>query len=209
MRIAVLVSGNGTNLQALLDAQAAERLAPATIELVISNTPGVRALERASAHDVPSEVLDNSAFARREHFDEALMKRLAAFGIDAVVLAGFMRILGPAFVEKFENRIINTHPALCPAFPGLHAPRQALAAGVKVTGCTVHFVDAGVDTGPIIAQTAVDILPGDTEERLHSRIQAQEHRLLPEALQLLASGALRVAGRRVEVDSEKYEHGIS
>jgi formyltetrahydrofolate-dependent phosphoribosylglycinamide formyltransferase len=188
MRIAVLVSGNGTNLQALLDAQAQDALAPGVIVLVISNRPGVKALERAHAAQLPSLVIDHKAYDDRASFEDALLAALEAHQVEAVVLAGFMRILSAHFVDRFEHRILNTHPALCPAFPGVNAPQQAVDAGVKVTGCTVHFVDRGVDTGPILLQEAIAVLDDDTAESLHQRIQVLEHRLLPRATQLLAAG---------------------
>ena len=199
MRVGVLVSGSGTNLAALLAAQAAGTLAPAQIVAVVSNRPGAFALERARAAGVPERVVDHRAFADRGDFDRALVAALQALGVEAVVLAGFMRILTPAFLAAFPGRVVNTHPALCPAFPGTDAPAQALAHGVKVTGVTVHFVDAGVDTGPIIAQRAVPVLPGDDARSLHARIQAEEHRLLPAVVRALAAGRLRIDGRTVVV----------
>jgi formyltetrahydrofolate-dependent phosphoribosylglycinamide formyltransferase len=192
MRIAVLVSGSGTNLQALLDAQQRGDLHPANIVLVLSNRPGVAALQRAEAAGVPSEVLDHTTYETRQRFEEALVGQLEAHQIEAIVLAGFMRILSPYFVDRYPQRILNTHPALCPSFPGVRAPRQAIEAGVKVSGCTVHFVDTGVDTGPIIFQEAVPVHPGDTPESLHRRIQSIEHRLLPEATRALARGQLEI-----------------
>lgn len=193
MRIAVLVSGSGTNLQALLDAQAAQSLAPAAIVVVISNRPGVKAIERAKDAGVPAFVVDHKRFESRKEFEDALLLMLDEHKVEAVVLAGFMRILSPHFVDRYAERILNTHPALCPAFPGVNAPQQAVDAGVKISGCTVHFVDRGVDTGPILLQEAVPVLDDDTATTLHKRIQALEHRLLPQATQLLAAG-------RVECD---------
>ena len=197
MRIAVLVSGSGTNLQALIDADAAGALSPATLALVVSNRPGVRALDRAATSGLPTTVIDHRTFESRRAFETQLLKTLDDHMIDGVVLAGFMRILSPFFVERFEHRILNTHPALCPSFPGINAPEQAIAAGVKVSGCTVHFVDSGVDTGPIIFQEAVSVEADDTARTLHARIQKLEHQLLPRATQLMASGALRVSSGRV------------
>ncbi|MCP4448824.1 MAG: phosphoribosylglycinamide formyltransferase [Myxococcales bacterium] len=192
MRIAVLVSGSGTNLQALIDASSRGELGPAQLCLVVSNRPGVRALERAADAGLANLVINHRNHDTRRAFEDALLEALEANGIEAVILAGFMRILSPFFVEKFENRILNTHPALCPSFPGINAPQQAITAGVKVSGCTVHFVDTGVDTGPIIFQEAVEVSPIDTAETLHARIQNLEHRLLPRATKLLAAGSLRV-----------------
>lgn len=199
-RIAVLVSGTGTNLQALLDAQQAGHLAPAELAVVVSNRPKVPALERAAKAKVPHCVVDHKAFSSRQDFEDELIKTLDSHNVEAVVLAGFMRILSDRFVGRFPNLIINTHPALCPAFPGINAPQQALDHGAKVTGCTVHFVDTGVDTGPIIIQEAVCISPDDTASALHARIQCVEHRLLPEATRLLALGKLSIDGRHVRVE---------
>ena len=209
MNVGVLVSGHGTNLGALLAAQAQGALAPARLVAVLSNKPGVHALERARAAGVPAEVVDHRAFASRDAFDRALVAALAAHAVDAVVLAGFMRILTPAFLGAFLGRVVNTHPALCPAFPGTDAPAQALAHGVKVTGVTVHFVDAGVDTGPIIAQRAVAVRPGDDARSLHARIQVEEHRLLPAVVRALAAGRLTVEGRAVVVAPDPADDVLS
>jgi len=199
MRVAVLVSGNGTNLQALIDARASGALAPAELCCVVSNRPDVHALERARRADIAAEVVDHKRFADRATFERELHLALARHRAEAIVLAGFMRILTADFVERYPLAIINTHPALCPAFPGIHAPQQALDYGVRVTGCTVHFVDAGVDTGPIIFQEAVPVTDEDDAESLHDRIRSIEHRLLPRALQLLAARRLAVHGRRVTI----------
>lgn len=202
MRFAVLVSGSGSNLQALIDADNSGRLAPAEIALVISNRPEVYALERAKAGGVPALVIDHREHSDRASFERALIAALDAHGVEAVVLAGFMRVLTEEFVSRYPLRILNTHPALCPAFPGIAAAKQALEHGVKITGCTVHFVDLGVDTGPIIFQAAVPIEDDDTAEALQARIQAHEHVLLPRAVHALAAGKLSVAGRRVTVAEE-------
>jgi phosphoribosylglycinamide formyltransferase-1 len=193
MKIGVLVSGRGTNLQALLDAE----LAPAEIAVVISNRPGAAALDRARAASVTAITIDHKAFANRDAFEQALLSSLAAHEVELVVLAGFMRILGPRFIAAFPSRIVNTHPALLPAFPGVDAPAQAIAYGVTISGVTVHFVDDGVDTGPIIAQRAVPVLAGDDAASLHARIQLEEHRLLPRVVQALAAGRITCEGRRV------------
>jgi phosphoribosylglycinamide formyltransferase-1 len=195
MRIGVLVSGSGTNLQALLDAEARGELAPAEIAVVISNRPGVKALERAAAAGKRGVVVDHKQFNDRASFEDALLAELA--GIDAVVLAGFMRLLTHHFVERFPMRIVNTHPSLLPAFPGVDAPAQALAYGVKVAGVTVHFVDTSLDGGPIIAQRSVAVEPGDDAASLHKRIQIEEHKLLPQVVQRLAAGKLSCEGRHV------------
>jgi phosphoribosylglycinamide formyltransferase-1 len=189
-RIAVLASGGGTNLQALLDAGL-------PVALVLSDKPGSGALERARAAGVPAEAVLPRDFPDRAAFDAALAERCRGF--DLVCLAGFMRLLGPAFVEPFAGRCLNVHPALLPAFPGLNAPAQAIAHGVKVSGCTVHLVDAGCDTGPIVLQEAVPVHEDDTPETLHARIRSAEHRLLPEAARLFLEGRLRVDGRRVRI----------
>lgn len=199
MKVGVLVSGRGTNLGALLAAEAAGALAPATIAVVISNRPGAPALDRAAAAGKPAVTIDHKAFADRAAFERALLAELARHEVEAVVLAGFMRVLTATFIERFPLRIVNTHPALLPAFPGVDAPAQALAHGAKVTGVTVHFVDGGVDTGPIIAQRAVAIRSDDDAAALHHRIQVEEHRLLPAVVQALAAGRVAVAGRVVTV----------
>ena len=197
MRVVVLVSGGGTNLQSLLDASREGALGPAEVVGVLSNRPGVRALARAAAAGVPARVIDHRGFADRAAFDAALRAEVTSLGADLVVLAGFMRVLSGAFLEGFEDRVINIHPSLLPAFPGVRGPAQALQHGVKVSGCTVHFVDAGLDTGAIIAQAAVPVLDDDTEASLQARILVEEHRLLPSVVASLASGRLRREGRRV------------
>jgi len=199
MKIGVLASGSGTNLQALLDAQATGELLPGRIVVVGANVPGCGALARAEAAGVATFVVDHKAHPSREAFDAALLAALALHGVEAVVLAGFMRLLGPAFLGAFPQRVINVHPSLLPAFPGVHSQAQAFRYGVKVTGCTVHFVDGGMDTGAIIAQTAVPVLDEDDEESLRLRILREEHRLLPRAVRDLAAGRLSVQGRRVSL----------
>ncbi len=199
MKLAVLVSGTGTNLQALLDAEERGALAPGEIVCVMSNRPGVAALERARAAGKPAHVVDHTQFAGREPFENALLATLAGHEVAAVVLAGFMRLLTPRFLERFPDRIVNIHPSLLPAFPGVNAQRQAFAHGVKVTGATVHFVDASLDAGAIIVQAAVPVLDDDTVESLRARILEREHELLPWAVHLLAAGRLVRDGRRVRV----------
>lgn len=194
--IAVLVSGSGSNLQAILDASRARDFA-AEVELVLSDRPGVRALERAAAAGVPTEVVDWSAFPDRRAFTVAVCDAVEQHGARAMVLAGFMRILAPVAVERFPNRILNIHPALLPSFPGAHAVADALAYGVKLTGVTVHFVDEQVDHGPIVLQEAVPVLPDDTETTLHQRIRAVEHRVYPRVVDAFARGRLGVDGRIV------------
>ena len=197
-RVAVLVSGHGSNLQALLDAAAAPGSGMAVV-LVAADRPGAFGLERARRAGVDTAVVRPGDHPDRPAFDLALRDRVAAARPDVVCLAGFMRILGPAFVRAFPDRIVNTHPSLLPAFRGAHAVRDALAYGVKVTGCTVHLVDEQVDHGPVLFQAAVPVEPGDDEDRLHGRIKAEEHRLLPLAVRLLAEGRVRVEGRRASV----------
>ena len=196
MKVAVLVSGTGTNLQALLDAEAAGQLAPASISVVVSNKPEVPALARAARAGVPAEVVPHAGLAR-EVFEDRLLEVLARHDVEAVVLAGFMRVLTARFVDRFPLRIINTHPSLLPAFPGVDAAGQALAHGVKLSGVTVHFVDASLDGGPIIAQVAVAVEDADTAHALQARIQREEHRLLPLVVRSLAAGQLLCQGRRV------------
>jgi phosphoribosylglycinamide formyltransferase-1 len=191
VKLGVLVSGSGTNLQAILDAVRTGAL-DAEVSLVISNQPNVRALERAASAGVPTKIISHRDFDGREAFDAALVHALREAGVGYVVLAGFMRVLTPVLLDAFPWRVVNIHPALLPAFPGVHAQRQALAYGVKVAGCTVHFVDAGTDTGPIIAQAVVPVLDGDDEETLGARILREEHRLLVAALGAIADGEVTV-----------------
>jgi phosphoribosylglycinamide formyltransferase-1 len=196
--IAVLASGRGSNLQAILDA-CAPAVFPARVVVVLSDREGAYALQRAAAGGVPARFLNPKDFADREAYDAALAEAIAAHDVGLVCLAGFMRVLGRAFIQRFAGRIMNVHPSLLPAFPGLTAQRQALDYGVRVAGATVHFVDDGVDTGPIILQASVPVLADDTEESLSQRILREEHRLYPEAIRLFAEGRLTLAGRRVLV----------
>ncbi|HYU57513.1 MAG TPA: phosphoribosylglycinamide formyltransferase [Actinomycetota bacterium] len=194
-RVAVLASGAGSNLGALLsDPEVGPR-----IVLVLTDRPGAGALERAREAGVATETVDREAFPDRAAFDRGLLERLRAHAVDALVLAGYMRILGPEVVRAFPDRILNVHPSLLPAFPGPHAVREALAWGVRVTGCTVHLVDEEVDHGPIVFQEAVPVVPGDDEASLHARIKQAEHRLLPAAARLLVEGRLAVEDRMVRV----------
>lgn len=198
LRVGVLVSGGGTNLQAILDASQRHEI-DVDVTLVISNRAQAYALERARAARVPARVIGAREYASREAFEQAMIDALRAEGVEWVVLAGFMRLLSGHFLRAFPQRVINIHPSLLPAFPGLEAQAQAFAYGVKLAGCTVHFVDEGTDSGPIIAQAAVAVLEDDDVERLQQRILAQEHRLLPAVLQLAATDRLRCEGRRVRV----------
>lgn len=198
MKIGVLASGSGTNLQTIIDAAVEKRLA-ATVAVVVSDTPGARALERADHAGIPARLFERTTFDSRRQFEEAIVAALREQGVELVCLAGYMRIVGPTMREAFPNRIINIHPALLPAFPGLAAQRQAFDYGVKIAGCTVHFVDGQVDHGPIIAQRAVPVVEDDTPESLQQRILAEEHRLYPEAIQLIAEGRVTIEGRRVHI----------
>ena len=194
--VAVLISGRGSNLQALIDA-CADPAFPAEIVRVVSNDPGAAGLDRAATAGIATETIEHRQFARREAFDEALNAALETAGAEIVCLAGFMRILGSAFVARWAGRLLNIHPSLLPAFPGLHTHAQALAAGVKLHGCTVHMVRPGLDDGPIIGLAAVPVLPGDDETTLAARVLAAEHRLYPRCLRLVAEGRVTVAGDRV------------
>jgi phosphoribosylglycinamide formyltransferase-1 len=201
LTLGVLLSGSGTNLQALIDAIAAREL-DARIAVVISNDDDAYGLVRARTHGIAAEVVAPGDFASRTAFDTRLVEVLREHDVELVVLAGFMRLVTPVLLGAFPARVVNIHPALLPAFPGLHAERQALAHGARVTGVTVHFVDEHTDHGPIILQVAVPILPDDDEARLHLRIQRQEHRAYPRAIQLIAEGRVRIEGRRVLIDGD-------
>ena len=198
LALGVLASGRGSNLQAILDACAPPGF-PAHIAVVISDRERAVALERARAARVEAVWVNPKDFADREAFDLALVHELRARAVGLVCHAGFMRILSPAYVRAFAGRALNVHPSLLPAFPGLHAQRRALEHGAKVAGATVHFVDEGMDTGPIVLQAAVPVEPSDTEDTLAARILVQEHRLYPEAIRLFAEGRLQIQGRRVIV----------
>jgi phosphoribosylglycinamide formyltransferase 1 len=191
LELGVLVSGRGSNLQAILDAMSRAEL-DARVRLVLSNRANAAALERARRAAVATVVLDHRRFADRSAFDHAMVELLRAAGVEWVVLAGFMRVLSPAFLAAFPQRVLNIHPALCPAFPGIDAQAQALAHGVRVTGCTVHLVDEGVDTGPIIGQAVVPVLDGDDRDSLAARLLVREHELLVAALRWIAEGRVQV-----------------
>jgi phosphoribosylglycinamide formyltransferase 1 len=199
MKIGVLASGSGTNLQAILDAERAGTLGPARVAVVVVNVPGARALSRAEAAGVPAVLIDHTRFTTRAAFDAALLATLGEHGVELVALAGFMRLLTPSFLSAFPERVLNIHPSLLPAFPGLHAQRQALEYGARVSGCTVHLVDNGLDSGPILMQSTVAVRDDDDEAALTARILAEEHKLYPAAIRALAEGRVRVAGRRVQI----------
>ena len=192
----MLVSGAGTNLQALIDACRDEAYG-AQVVAVGADRPGITALDRAERAGIPSFILRLPDYPSREEWDAALARTCAGYQPDLVVLAGFMKLVGKEFLEVFGGRCLNTHPALLPSFPGPHGVRDALAHGVKVTGCTLFLVDAGIDTGPIVAQAAVPVLPDDTPESLGARVLDAEHRLYPHALRLVASGEVRVDDEHV------------
>ena len=197
--IGVLISGSGTNLQSIIDAIEGKEL-EAKIQVVLSNRADAYGLVRAKKHGIPVEVLDHKRFASREAFDQAVVDILRAREVELVVLAGFMRLLSPVFVSAYSNRTMNIHPALLPAFPGLHVQKKAVEHGVRFSGCTVHFVNEECDEGPIIIQAVVPVFPEDTEESLAARILEQEHRIFPRAIQLYSEGRLRIEGRKVFVD---------
>jgi phosphoribosylglycinamide formyltransferase-1 len=198
-RVGVLASGGGTNLQALLDAHGAGALGPARLVVVGSNVAGCGALARARAAGVDTFVVEHRGYPAREAFDRAVVAELRARQVELVVLAGFMRIVTAELLAAFPARIVNIHPSLLPAFPGVHSQQQAFDYGVKVSGCTVHFVELGVDSGPIIAQAVVPVMEDDDAERLRLRILAEEHKLLPAVVRALAEGRVHIAGRRVHV----------
>ncbi len=200
--LGVLVSGRGSNLQAILDAILAERL-KAKIGVVISDNPNALALKRVAGFDITTTVIERKKFADKGSFEQAIAAELQLHHVELVVLAGFMRILSSDFIGRFPGRIMNIHPALLPAFPGLEAQAQAVRYGVKVSGCTVHFVDEGVDTGPIILQEAVPVLDGDDEHALAERILHVEHRLYPRAIGMFCEGRLRIEGRKVIITEKR------
>ncbi|HTG47937.1 MAG TPA: phosphoribosylglycinamide formyltransferase [Actinomycetota bacterium] len=194
-RVAVLVSGSGTNLQALLD----DASVRPHVAFVLSDRPGIRALDRAAHAGVEAAVIEPDGFPDREAFDGAVLEALRRRDIDIVVSAGYLRVLGPAVVRAYEGRWLNVHPALLPSFPGMHGVRDALAYGVRVTGVTVHLVDEGTDTGPIVLQEALEVRPDDVGDTLEPRIHEIEHRLLPRAVRALLEGRLVVQGRAVRI----------
>lgn len=196
MDLGILISGRGSNMEAILDAIAGRKL-DARAAIVVSNRPEAAGLETARRHGVPTAVVRHSEHPSREAFDARVVEVLREAGVSVVALAGFDRLVSHVLLDAFPNRVVNIHPALLPAFPGLHAQRQALEYGARITGATVHFVDEQMDHGPIIAQSAIAVQDGDDEATLSARVLAEEHRLYPAALQLLATGAVRVSGRRV------------
>jgi phosphoribosylglycinamide formyltransferase-1 len=198
LKVAVLISGRGSNLQALIDACASPGF-PAEIRLVVSNEPGAAGLRRAEHARIETVIIPHKEYSTRAAFDQAVERALIKAEIELVCLAGFMRIFDEAFVLRWRDRMINIHPSLLPAFKGLKPQAQALAAGVRFTGCTVHFVRPAMDEGPIIVQAAVPVLPGDDDERLSGRVLAAEHRAYPLALRLIAEGRVQVVAERVQI----------
>jgi phosphoribosylglycinamide formyltransferase-1 len=196
VKLGVLVSGSGSNLQAIIDNIEAGRL-DAQIKIVISNVPGVFALERARKHGLPAMVISHKDYKSREDFDQKLVEVLKEYEVELVILAGFMRVVTPVLLRAFPMRVMNIHPALLPAFPGTHVWQAEIDYGVKFAGCTVHFVDEGTDTGPIIIQAVVPVYDDDTAETLNARILKQEHKIYSRAIQLFAEGRLELKGRRV------------
>jgi phosphoribosylglycinamide formyltransferase 1 len=196
VKLGVLVSGGGSNLQAIIDSIEAGRL-DAKVQVVISNLPGVEGLERAKKHGLPTVVIPHKKFKQREDFDRELVEVLRAHDVELVILAGFMRIITPVLLGAFPLRVMNIHPALLPAFPGTQVWQKQIDYGVKFAGCTVHFVDAGEDTGAVIIQAVVPVYDDDTADTLNARILKQEHKIYSQAIQLYAEGRLEVRGRRV------------
>lgn len=205
--LGVLVSGSGTNMQAIIDSIEAKRL-DARIKIVISNNPNAYAIERVKKHQIPIFIIQDSHFPTREDCDKHLIEILKNHAVDLVVMAGFMKLLSPIFIKSFPMRIMNIHPALLPAFPGLHVQKKAVEYGVKFSGCTVHLVDEGIDTGPIIIQAVVPVHEDDTEETLAQRILKEEHRIYPQAIQLFAQGRLEIKGRKVIIKDCPKSKGV-
>lgn len=200
--LGVLCSGRGTDLQSIIDAIGRGEV-HAKLALVLTDKPDAYALKRAENAGIPAVCVNRKEYDDRESFERELVRQLQAAGVTLVVLAGFMRILTPYFVRQFPHRIMNIHPALLPSFPGAHAHRDVLAYGVKVSGCTVHFVDEGTDSGPIILQAAVSVLEGDTEETLSARVLEQEHKIYPQAIELYCEHRLNIDGRHVHILPKK------
>jgi phosphoribosylglycinamide formyltransferase 1 len=200
--IGILVSGSGSNLQAIID-HIEEGKLDAVIKVVISNNPQAFALERCRRHNIPYVIINHKDYPLRDDFDQQLIYELQSRGVELVIMAGFMRILTARFLSSFPMRIMNIHPALLPAFPGLHVQRQAVEYGVRFSGCTVHFADDGVDTGPIVIQSVVPVYEDDNEEMLAQRILKEEHKIYPQAIQWFAEGRLEVKGRKVHLRAAK------
>ncbi len=206
LRLGILISGSGTNLQAIIASIEAGRL-NAEAALVISDRPGAYGIERAKKHDIEALVIDRALYNGKEPFEHAIIKALLEKEIGLVVCAGFMRLLSPLFIKAFPMRVMNIHPSLLPAFPGLNTHEKVIAYGARFSGCTAHFVDEGLDTGPIIMQAAVPVMEGDTPESLAQRIHIEEHRIYPQAIRLFADGKLKVIGRRVVIKDHPFAKG--
>ncbi|MDS1029011.1 phosphoribosylglycinamide formyltransferase [Bacillota bacterium LX-D] len=200
LKVGILVSGRGSNMVALLEA-AKKREIDAEIALVLSDNQTAPALKKAQKYGVKAEYVSPENYASREEYDLALVEKLKAYGVELVVLAGYMRLVTPQFLAAFPNKVVNIHPALLPAFPGLHVQAKAVEYGVKYSGCTVHFVDAGMDSGPIIAQAVVPVEDDDNEDTLAERILQEEHRLFPQVVGLIAQGKVTIVGRKVKIIS--------
>jgi phosphoribosylglycinamide formyltransferase 1 len=201
VKLGVLISGTGSNLQAIIDAILRGEL-KAEIRIVISNRADAQGLERARRHGMATTVIEHRKFPSREDFDRAVLAALREHSVELVALAGFMRLLSSVMLEAFPGRIMNIHPSLLPSFPGIHGPKDAIEYGVKIAGCTVFFVTPGVDVGPVIVQAAVPVLPGDDEDRLAARILQQEHRIFPHAIALFQQGRLEIQGRQVVIKGD-------
>jgi phosphoribosylglycinamide formyltransferase 1 len=206
VNLGVLVSGSGSNLQSIIDNIEKGSL-PARIRVIVSNNPEAFAIERARKHGIPVVVIEPKSASSREEYDQRLVDTLKSHDVELVVLAGFMRVLSPLFLRAFPMRIMNIHPAILPSFPGTHGQKKAFDYGVKFSGCTVHFADEGVDTGPIIIQGIVPVYDTDTEETLSQRILKEEHRIYPKAIRLYAEGKLLVEGRKVRVKDHPQPEG--
>ena len=207
LKLAVLISGRGSNLQSLIDACAAPDF-PAEIVIVVSNEPNAAGLDRARAADIPATVIDHHDYATREAFDEALSKSIRAAGAELACLAGFMRLVTEAFLRDWRDRLINIHPSLLPAFGGLNTHARAITAGVRFTGCTIHFVRAEMDAGPIIVQAVVPVLTDDTPDSLAARVLAAEHRAYPLAIRLIGEGRVRVVNEVAHIDGIESPHEV-
>ncbi len=201
LNIGILASGRGSNLQSIIDSIESGEL-EANISMVISDRENAFALDRADNHNIDSLYINPKQYENKEKYEQELIDVFKGKGVELIVMAGFMRILGPYFIKYFRKRVMNIHPSLLPSFPGLHPQRQALKYGVKVSGCTVHFADEGMDTGPIILQAAVPVLDNDDEDSLSSRILDEEHRIYPQAIKLFSEGKLKIEDRAIKIISD-------
>lgn len=207
LTLGVLASGRGSNFQSIID-HIENHYLPARIAVLITDNPNAYAIERAKRHNIETIILKPKDFPDKDSYYSRIADELEQRGVELVILAGFMRVVGKRLIDRFKNRIMNIHPALLPSFPGLHGQKQAVDYGVKLSGCTVHFVDEGMDTGPIIIQSAVPVYDDDTEETLSERILKQEHRIFPYAIKLYSEGRLKVEGRKVIIDAERKDSVI-